>query len=195
MQKRSIETRSRIMSAAMNCFSRSGYDATGVAEICAAAEVSKGAFYHHFPTKQSVFLALLQEWLKTIDVMLETSRQGTSSVPQALRQMSELMALIFDQAGGRLPMFLEFWSQASHDPVIWQEIVQPYQRYANYFGTIIRDGITEGSIKPVDADVSARLIVAVALGFLLQGLLAPTSADWGKVTKTSIQYLMDGLSI
>lgn len=195
MQKRSLETRNRIMNAAMDCFSRNGYEATGVSEICAAAEVSKGAFYHHFPSKQSVFLAGLQDWLKMLDAMLDTSRKGSTSAPQALRKMSELMVMIFDQASDRLPMFLEFWTQASHDPVIWQEIVQPYQRYADYFSTIIQDGIEEGSLKPVEIDVAARLIVAVALGLLLQGLLAPSSADWGFVTKTSIQYLVDGLTV
>jgi AcrR family transcriptional regulator len=179
----------------MECFSRAGYNATGVAEICALADVSKGAFYHHFPTKQSVFQALLEEWLITIDAMLSTSRQSTTAVPEALRKMSELMTLIFTQAGGRLPMFLEFWTQASHDPIIWQEVIQPYQRYATYFSTMIQEGISEGSLRPVDADISARMIVAIALGLLLQGLLDPTGADWGQVTKTSIQYLLDGLAI
>ena len=59
MQARSHETRSRILQSAIDLFSKEGYDATGVAEICTAAGVSKGAFYHHFPTKQALFLALL----------------------------------------------------------------------------------------------------------------------------------------
>ena len=63
-QQRSEETRARILHAALECFSRTGYDASGVAEICAAAGVSKGAFYHHFPTKQAVFIELLNFWAK-----------------------------------------------------------------------------------------------------------------------------------
>ncbi len=39
-QQRSEDTRARILRAALECFSRAGYDATGVAEICAAAGVS-----------------------------------------------------------------------------------------------------------------------------------------------------------
>ena len=38
-----LETRSRILQAAEECFTRYGYDSTGVAEICKAASVSKGA--------------------------------------------------------------------------------------------------------------------------------------------------------
>lgn len=48
MQARGEETRSRILHSALSLFGRQGYDATGVAGICEAAAVSKGAFYHHF---------------------------------------------------------------------------------------------------------------------------------------------------
>ena len=65
MQKRAQLTRARILDVSTRLFSQNGYDATGVAEICAAASVSKGAFYHHFESKHSVFLAILDEWLAT----------------------------------------------------------------------------------------------------------------------------------
>ena len=59
MQQRSEETRTHILKAALDLFSKNGYDATSVANICQAAGVSKGAFYHHFASKHSVFQALL----------------------------------------------------------------------------------------------------------------------------------------
>ena len=58
MQQRSEETRNAIIEAAETLFTQQGYTAAGVAEICEAAGVSKGAFYHHFETKQAVFLAV-----------------------------------------------------------------------------------------------------------------------------------------
>jgi hypothetical protein len=59
---------------------------------------------------------------------------------------------------------------------------------------MIKQGIAEGSLKPVDADYAARTIVSLALGLLLQGLLDPTGAQWGLVTQQSIQFLLDGIS-
>jgi len=194
MQKRSLETRRRMMNSALECFARNGYAATGIVEICEAADVSKGAFYHHFPSKQSIFMALLEDWLHTIDAQLDASRQGALSTPQALRQMSEMMTGVFAQAGGHLPMFLEFWTQANHDLLIWQAVIDPYQRYETYFSLMIKQGITEGSLKPVDPDSAARTIVSLALGLLLQGLLDPTGAQWDQVAKQSIQFLLGGLA-
>lgn len=193
MQQRSVETHTQILESALLLFAQNGYDATGVAEICKAANVSKGAFYHHFPSKQSVFLALLQDWLGTIDTMLSASRQGAQSVPQALRRMSAIMTGVYDQAGGSLPMFLEFWTQASHDPLVWQAVVQPYQRYQSYFQALIQEGVDQGSLKPVDADATARTIVSMALGLLLQGLLDPRGTNWDKVTAVSIELLLNGI--
>jgi AcrR family transcriptional regulator len=67
MQARSEKTHKEIMKSAVAEFSRSGYDAASVADICREAGVSKGAFYHHFPSKQKLFLAIMQDWLKGID--------------------------------------------------------------------------------------------------------------------------------
>lgn len=61
MQTRSEETRARILQAALTLFARLGYEAASVEDICVEAGVSKGAFYHHFPTKQAVFLQLLHD--------------------------------------------------------------------------------------------------------------------------------------
>jgi len=193
MQERSLKTRADILVAASECFARNGYDATGVAEICAAAGVSKGAFYHHFKTKQALFLALLENWLLGIDTYLEDRRLEAASIPEALRQISGLMSLVFAQAGGRLPMFLEFWTQAGHDPVIWQAVIQPYQRYQVYFSNLVRSGIAEGSLKPVEPETTARALVSLALGALLQGLLYPEDTDWGNAAQESIELFLTGI--
>jgi AcrR family transcriptional regulator len=62
-QQRGEETRSHILDVAGELFAERGYDATSVAGICARAGVTKGAFYHHFKSKQAVFLELRDRWL------------------------------------------------------------------------------------------------------------------------------------
>lgn len=194
MQKRSQETRALILNAAQNLFARSGYDATGVADICQEAGVSKGAFYYHFPSKQALFLDLLDEWLKGLDFQLKLLRQDYLGIPDSLINMTAVVPMVLQSAGGHLQMFLEYWIQASRDETIWQATIAPYHRYQALFATIIEEGVAEGSLKPVDPRVTAQVIVSLAVGLLLQGLLDPQGADWEKVAKQGIQYLMDSIS-
>jgi AcrR family transcriptional regulator len=191
-QQRSEETRANILDAAVRRFAISGYEATSVDEICTEAGVSKGAFYHHFPTKQSIFLALLESWLKMIDVGLEGLRQPT--VPETFVQMTQLLPIIFASADERLPMFLEFWTQASRDETVWAATIAPYNHYREHFANLIRDGIAEGSLKKVDAEAAAQVIVSLAVGLFLQGVLDPKGANWPKIGKESMHIIMNGLA-
>jgi Transcriptional regulator len=191
MQQRSEETRARILDAAIRRFAIAGYDAASVDDICTEAGVSKGAFYHHFPTKQAIFLALMQAWLAKIDVGLDAAREA--SVPKTLLHMTDLLPGVFAAAEDRLPMFLEFWLQASRDETVWKAIIAPYRHYQESFSKLIADGVAEGSLKPVDSQVAAQTIVSLAVGLVLQGVLDPHGADWEKTARESMRILMNGL--
>jgi AcrR family transcriptional regulator len=191
MQARSEETRTHILEAALKRFANHGYNAASVDDICAEAGVSKGAFYHHFPSKQAVFLELLNEWLATIDAGLESARKTT--VPATLLAFTDTLPSIFVSADGRLPMFLEFWLQASRDQAVWEATIAPYQRYQQFFTVLVEQGQAEGSFRAeIDAPSSAKAIVALAVGLLLQGLLTP-DADWQKTARVSMEVLLNGL--
>ncbi|RPH61574.1 MAG: TetR/AcrR family transcriptional regulator [Chloroflexi bacterium] len=192
MQQRSEETRTHIMESALRRFANYGYNAASVDEICTDAGVSKGAFYHHFPSKQAIFLALLESWLLSVDATLQSALQPT--VPATLVKMADMLPDIFTAADGRLPMFLEFWLQASRDETVWAATIAPYQRYQQYFAALVQKGIDEGSFRAdVDVQAAAQAIVALAVGLLLEGLLAPQDTDWLKTARVSMDVLLNRL--
>ncbi|MCJ7706434.1 MAG: TetR/AcrR family transcriptional regulator [Anaerolineales bacterium] len=190
-QRRGIETRARMLESAIECFSHTGYDATGVAEICHLAGVTKGAFYHHFPSKHAVFLELLEHWLGGLEGQLSSIQAGAATVPEALLRMADLAPVIFAAAKGRLPLYLEFWTQASRDPEVWQATIAPYRRFRDFFATLVQAGIDEGTLRPVDPQTSAQWFVSLAVGLLLQGLLDPEGTDWGRVAQEGMRVLLE----
>jgi TetR/AcrR family transcriptional repressor of nem operon len=58
---RTSEARDKILAAAETLIEERGYTALGVAEICAAAGVPKGSFYHFFESKQALALTVVDE--------------------------------------------------------------------------------------------------------------------------------------
>jgi len=194
MQLRSEETHHKIIEAATQLFSKTGYDATGVAEICQAAGVSKGAFYHHFPTKQAVFMELLTNYLNGIESGFNLMRQEIRNVPQVILQMAEIVGSLFQTADIHLPIFLEFWTQANHDPQVWQASIAPYRRYQSYFAEMIQEGIAEGSLEPVDVELASRVLVSLAIGMLMQSLFDPQITNWQVEARQSMELLMNGIT-
>jgi AcrR family transcriptional regulator len=191
MQQRSEETRTKILDSAVKLFSTRGYTAASVDDICTEAGISKGAFYHHFETKQALFLALLDGWLQTIDNAIDASKGKTA--PETFMQMTEAFPYMFGTAGEGLPMFLEFWLQASRDKKIWEASIAPYRRYHKYFTSLIKQGVDEGSFVDVDPELASRMIVSTAMGLLLQSLLDPKGANWEKVARESTNLLVNNL--
>ena len=193
VQVRSEETRNRILQSALRLFSETGYDATGVAGICGAAGVSKGAFYHHFDTKQAVFLQLLEDWLQQVDADLQTALGEAPTVVDGLLGMAARTRGVFSTADGRLSILLEFWAQARKDPVVWERTIAPFRRYRDAFAGIIAKGIEEGSLRPIDADKAAQALMSLAVGIILQGVLDPNGARWDRVIQDTIGMLVEGI--
>lgn len=60
--RRPAETRQRLIGAMRGLVLRKGFNAAGVDQVCAAAGVTKGAFFHHFKSKEDLGRAVLADW-------------------------------------------------------------------------------------------------------------------------------------
>jgi AcrR family transcriptional regulator len=193
MQERSRETRDHLILSASKCFARSGYDATGVAEICQDAQVSKGAFYHHFPSKHAVFMALLEDWLKQLDLLLQNLGGSPLPVPELLTKMGAMFSFIYQSASGRLPMFLEFWSQSSRNEEVWSKTIAPYRSYHQQVTQFMQKGMAEGTLAEGNAQSAAWLVMALVSGIILQSQLDAQAANWDEVGREGLRVIMEGL--
>ena len=60
-QQKSRETKARIFNAAKQILQEQGYEALSIKNICEAAGVSNGSFYHHFKTKDDLLSYYIEE--------------------------------------------------------------------------------------------------------------------------------------
>ncbi len=191
--QRREQTRSAILEAATSCFARDGYDATGVAEICETAGVSKGAFYYHFESKETVFLELIDSWLQVLETTLQEVTSQAKTVPDGLINMAGMVQQIFENNRQFMGLFLELWTHASRNEKVKTATLAPYRRYQDLFTALIKRGIDEGSIEPVDPATAGQMLLSLSSGLFLQASLEPDGADWSKILQESIAILLNGL--
>jgi AcrR family transcriptional regulator len=155
-EERSERSRSQILEAALKLFSHRGYGATSVRDIAEGAGLSKGNVYHHFPDKEMIFRALLDQYF--------------AAMSEASFPFNRVLA------NGQFPDNLEDLGHAARDTV---------RDYREYVALIYVDVVEfDGShIRKFYADMAQRFetfmkshAMAESLAGRLQDGLSPLSA-------------------
>jgi TetR/AcrR family transcriptional regulator, transcriptional repressor for nem operon len=77
------ESKTKFLDAALHVIRCKGYTATRVEDICAAAELTKGSFFHHFDTKEELALAAAAYWGTTTAAFFEAAPYRAEPDPLA----------------------------------------------------------------------------------------------------------------
>lgn len=75
------ESRIRLLDAALNVFRARGYTATRVDDICAAAGLTKGSFFHHFKTKDELAIAAAGRWTEVTGALFRSAGYNSLADP------------------------------------------------------------------------------------------------------------------
>lgn len=102
---RASDTRARIMDIAQEAVLAKGFDATSIEEIVAAAEITKGGFFYHFPDKNALALALIERYVdadnRLFDEIFARSRTlSDDPLQQALIGLQLLAETLDDMPNG-----------------------------------------------------------------------------------------------
>ncbi|GAA1680524.1 hypothetical protein GCM10009830_29460 [Glycomyces endophyticus] len=99
-ERKKQQTRQTLIATAARLFEEHGYEATGVAAIAEAADVSKRTFFLHFPTKEDV---LLSDGRARLDLALRVIEDRAPGAPLREVLAASLAAMIDDTAARDLP--------------------------------------------------------------------------------------------
>jgi TetR/AcrR family transcriptional repressor of nem operon len=80
--RNSAETRTRLLEAARDVIRGKGYTATTVDDICAAAGVTKGSFFHHFDSKERLGVAAIEAFADMASTLFSSAPYTTLSDPR-----------------------------------------------------------------------------------------------------------------
>lgn len=187
---RSRTTRENIIAAASQCFSKIGYDRTDVGEICRRADLTKGAFYYHFSSKQDLFLEILDLWIKRVAGKMEHTGMAAPDILEAIMGIPDNFSPLFEEIGNQLSIFLEIYIKALSDPDLKKIVLKSYKNFIVFFTGILKKGIENGHIREMDPLEGAEMLFSMTLGTIMQGLLRPRSRDWADLSKKNIKLLL-----
>jgi TetR/AcrR family transcriptional repressor of nem operon len=67
------ESKTKLLQAALHVIRAKGYSATRIEDVCEAAGLTKGSFFHHFDTKQALALAAADYWIEGTDALFASA--------------------------------------------------------------------------------------------------------------------------
>jgi TetR/AcrR family transcriptional regulator, fatty acid metabolism regulator protein len=161
-------TRDRILQAALQVFAEKGYHGTAVDDIVRASRTSKGAVYHHFPNKEALFLALVDELsarlATAVTTAIDASHGALGKVEAALRAGLQTFAQHRELA--RI-LLLESVSLGKAYEAKRGEV---HGRFAALIQAYLDQAAAEGSIPPLDTRVATLAWLGAVNEVVIQSL-------------------------
>jgi TetR/AcrR family transcriptional repressor of nem operon len=75
------QSKTKLLDATLNVVRARGYSATRVEDICAAAGVTKGSFFHHFDSKEDLALAAADRWRENANALFAAADYNSKGDP------------------------------------------------------------------------------------------------------------------
>ena len=160
-QERAIETRAAIIRGAAAAFQERGYGSTSLAQVSAAAGVTKGALYFHFDSKEALAVAII-----------EAQHEASAAIGRTMLEQNVpgLRAILI--------MSLELARQLHEDPIVSAgvrltieaanfetPVAGPYLDWMEACEEYLRRGIVEGDISPsIDVVAMGHFIISAFTG-------------------------------
>lgn len=196
--------KNQILAAAVKCLAKDGCANVTLADVAAAAGLSKGGLTHYYPSKEELFKAAFHEFFHRV---FERFEHILAEVPDPRERLFSF-ELLFDPTEPATeigdpdvsvvevgyPLLYDCMYLAAHNPeykVLFGEWVDEWIRFLK---TALDDCVAAGLYGPMDTDSVARTISAIYQGVATRWFLAPAKhpARWANEScRQAIQGLLE----
>lgn len=183
-QERAVRTRRAVLVAAAEVIGERGFEAATIAEIIQRANVTKGALYFHFPSKDALARAVIAEQTDMLvpppgDSRLQDAIDFSHRVARALREDPVL------QAGTRIAVETTF----SSEPLV------PYSDWIAIATGMFTEARERGELLPaVNPAKAAEFFVSAYMGVQLFSQATTNRADLHERVTSLWRHILPGLA-
>jgi len=188
-ERKKERTRREIYDAAMSLFARSGFDDVTIAEICEAADVGRGTFFLHFPTKAALLYEFNTRVAEAFRAELEEPRRPAR---EELCALVERMSVQLQTQGEVMrAMVADFFSS----PEALSSVDMEDAALPELVTEIIESGQARGEFsRRIDARLAAASFFATAATILSGRVFGDRDVSVDEINRQFLQITFSGLS-
>ena len=177
-------TRAAIVEAATALFGARGYASTSIDDVAAAARVTKGAVYHHFESKQSLFRAVYEAVERRAQAPTPATKAATTPLELIRRSAAAYLDATLDPVVQRITL-VEAPAVLGPDPD------GPAEQQPGHAALrdLVAAAIADGKLAPLDPDAVASMV----RGACLQAALVIASSPRPRAARRKVGAVLDAL--
>ncbi|MCY4465033.1 MAG: TetR/AcrR family transcriptional regulator [Chloroflexi bacterium] len=159
-------TRERILDAALTIFSAKGFHDTKLDEIVAKGGISKGSIYFHFPNKEQLFIALVDQFA---DLIERRAKEAIDQQAPGIQRVRAALEAVLETFGRyRRPAKLLLVQAVGLGSVFERKRLEVNDRFAQLIQTYLDEAIADGSIAPVNTQIVAHAWMGAIYNVVIQ---------------------------
>jgi AcrR family transcriptional regulator len=190
------EKRNHILESALKCFGEKGYQATIIDDIVKDSNISKGAIYNYFASKEEIYLQLLHAGTETF---FDDAEKENAKLSGAKAKLENLFLKfkkqeLTEKNQQSMRVYIEFWLYSSRQEDLRAILEERYNRFINYIADILVEGQNSGEIKKdIDPENASRIFWAMRDGNVLHysflGEEEQFKKAWDSVEEMFLNYV------
>jgi TetR/AcrR family transcriptional regulator, transcriptional repressor for nem operon len=154
--------RNDILDVAQRLVESKGYEQVSIQDILAELDISKGAFYHYFPSKPALLEAMVERICEGVaSILSEVAAKPDLTASQKLNQFYRLIGHWKTREKSLLQAFMRVW-YADENAVLRQKIrAEMVRRIGPLFAQIIQQGMQQEVMAPAFPARAGELMVVL----------------------------------
>ena len=165
------DKRNRIINAALNVFSKDGYQNSKIEDIAKTADIGKGTLYEYFSSKEELFLHVFANFKESVLSKYWVVLNDRDDPLAKLKRVAKISADIC--ADDEIQM--RFLAQFSFECITKEKgnelskLLNEYnEEIAALISGIVEEGIEKGLLKPLDAEILSRNYADTLFGMYMR---------------------------
>jgi AcrR family transcriptional regulator len=188
-ERKKERTRQEIYRAAMELFLARGFDAVTIEDICTAADVAKGTFFLHFPTKDALLLEYGKEATLELEELLRSHYGGATAALQ------KILASLAERATRHAAIVQLLARELMSRPTALANVTEQTRDLSQLFVKIVQQAQTAEELrKDIDPRLAAAIITSAYFAIVGEWARRGGKFDLASAIQQSLDVVLNGMA-